>query len=126
MKPVDLRPGASSDRNIAGTLVVDTLVLLVLPPAVANVPRRGRLAVPVVRARDVDATGGDLNRRVLPDVALRPVTFEDWAAIHLWASTEEACRYQPWGPNTAEQTQAFAREAVSAWRQDPRYRYVCC
>ncbi len=61
---------------------------------------------------------------MLPNVALRPITAEDWAPIHLWASTEEACRYQPWGPNTPVQTQAFASDAVAAWHQDPQDRYV--
>jgi len=61
---------------------------------------------------------------VLPNISLRPITFADWSAVHEWASTEEACRYQLWGPNTPAETQAFAHDAVGAWSQDPQDRYV--
>jgi RimJ/RimL family protein N-acetyltransferase len=59
-----------------------------------------------------------------PDVSLRPITVEDWSAVHEWASTDEACRYQPWGPNTPAETQAFAEDAVAAWHEEPQSRYV--
>ncbi len=55
---------------------------------------------------------------------MRPITVQDWSAIHEWASTEEACRYQPWGPNTPAETQAFVDDAVAAWREEPQSRYV--
>ncbi|SCF30738.1 Protein N-acetyltransferase, RimJ/RimL family [Micromonospora marina] len=47
-------------------------------------------------------------------LALRPLTLDDTAAVHRWACLPEACRYQVWGPNTYEQTQAYVREAVAA------------
>jgi ribosomal-protein-alanine N-acetyltransferase len=65
-----------------------------------------------------------LNAVVAPGVFLRPITVEDWPAVHEWASTEEACRYQPWGPNTPAETQAFAEDAVAAWQEEPQSRYV--
>jgi ribosomal-protein-alanine N-acetyltransferase len=61
---------------------------------------------------------------MLPDILLRPISFADWSAVHEWASTDEACRYQPWGPNTPAETQAFAEDAVAAWSQHPQDRYV--
>jgi hypothetical protein len=32
------------------------------------------------------------------EITLRPIDIDDWAAVHEWASTIEACRYQAWGP----------------------------
>jgi ribosomal-protein-alanine N-acetyltransferase len=57
-------------------------------------------------------------------IALRPIEFTDWERVHEWGSSEEACRYQPWGPNTAAETQTFVTEAVAAWSARPRERYV--
>jgi hypothetical protein len=31
-----------------------------------------------------------------------PIDIDDRAAVHEWASTIEACRYQAWGPTVAE------------------------
>ncbi len=58
------------------------------------------------------------------DISLRPITVQDWSAVHGWASTEEACRYQPWGPNTPAETQAFVEDAVMDWHEEPQDRYV--
>jgi ribosomal-protein-alanine N-acetyltransferase len=77
------------------------------------------MATGVSRQSEYDFNGG-----VLPDISLRAITVADWSAVHEWASTEEACRYQPWGPNTPAETRAFARDAVTAWSQDPQDRYV--
>jgi len=30
-------------------------------------------------------------------VTLRPIEMSDWERVHEWASTEPACRFQPWG-----------------------------
>ena len=46
-------------------------------------------------------------------VSLRPLTLGDVDAVHDWAQLPEACRYQAWGPNTYQQTQAFVEAAVS-------------
>lgn len=47
-------------------------------------------------------------------VTLRPLTLGDIDAVHDWARLPEACRYQAWGPNTFEQTQAFVQAALAA------------
>ena len=60
----------------------------------------------------------------LPYVDLRPVAEADWRAVHGWASREEVCRYQAWGPNTEDQTRAFVAEAVAAADERPRTRFV--
>jgi RimJ/RimL family protein N-acetyltransferase len=59
-----------------------------------------------------------------PYVELRLVAERDWRAIHGWASREEVCRYQGWGPNTEDQTRAFVAEAVAAADTWPRTRFV--
>jgi RimJ/RimL family protein N-acetyltransferase len=58
------------------------------------------------------------------DIALRPIDIEDWRAVHEWASTMEACRYEAWGPNTVAETKAFVAQAVSEWQHQPQDRYV--
>lgn len=60
----------------------------------------------------------------VPEIALRPIDRADWPAVHEWASTIEACRYQEWGPNTAAETKAFVAQAVSNWNQQQQDRYV--
>ncbi|MGC5331316.1 GNAT family N-acetyltransferase [Micromonospora sp. DT62] len=47
-------------------------------------------------------------------LTLRPLTLDDTDAVHDWARLPESCRYQAWGPNTYEQTQAYVRAAVAA------------
>jgi [ribosomal protein S5]-alanine N-acetyltransferase len=48
---------------------------------------------------------------------------DDWLAVHTWASRPEFCRYQPWGPNTPEASQAFVKDAAAAWTQSPQVRF---
>ncbi|WP_306212115.1 GNAT family N-acetyltransferase [Actinoplanes sp. RD1] len=47
-------------------------------------------------------------------VALRPLTLDDIAAVHDYARLPESSPFQPWGPNTEEETAAYVREAVTA------------
>ena len=58
------------------------------------------------------------------EIRLRRIASADWTAIHEWASTEEACRFQPWGPNQVDDTKSFVADAVAAWHADPQSRYV--
>ena len=58
------------------------------------------------------------------EITLRPIDIDDWAAVHEWASTIEACRYQAWGPNTVAETKAFVAQAASQWGHEPQDRYV--
>ncbi|TDC10168.1 N-acetyltransferase [Streptomyces sp. 8K308] len=57
-------------------------------------------------------------------VSLERIEFTDWRDVHAWARLPEACRYQPWGPNTEEQTRAFVRAAVEAWTHRPQGRFA--
>lgn len=57
-------------------------------------------------------------------VRLRPIEITDTDRIHEWAALPEACQYQPWGPNTYADTQAFVAQAVEAWAIDPQRRWA--
>jgi hypothetical protein len=43
------------------------------------------------------------------EITLRPIDIDDWAAVHEWASTIEACRYQAWGTNTVSENESLRR-----------------
>lgn len=55
---------------------------------------------------------------------LRPICLTDAGRVHEWASREESCQYQPWGPNTVSDTETFVRDAVRAWDVRPQRRWV--
>lgn len=58
-------------------------------------------------------------------VQLRRPEISDWVRIHEWTSRPESCRFQAWGPNTAEQTRSFTEAAVASWDAgEQRARYV--
>jgi RimJ/RimL family protein N-acetyltransferase len=57
-------------------------------------------------------------------LTLRPPTAGDWVAVHSWGSRPEFSRYQPWEPNTEEQSRAFVRAALEDWSRTPRDRWV--
>jgi ribosomal-protein-alanine N-acetyltransferase len=57
-------------------------------------------------------------------IALRAIRGDDWVAVHEWASSEVACRYQAWGPNTEQETREFVDQAVASWLVEPQERYV--
>lgn len=60
----------------------------------------------------------------LEDLRLRPITCADATRVHEWASQELSCRYQAWGPNSAEGTDAFVADAVRAWQDTAGERQV--
>ncbi|MCA1053732.1 GNAT family N-acetyltransferase [Rossellomorea aquimaris] len=55
---------------------------------------------------------------------LREMVQSDWKDIHAYASREEVCQYQPWGPNTIEDTQTFLKEVLNDANNCPRTRYT--
>lgn len=59
-----------------------------------------------------------------PLLRLRPIASLDTDRIHEWAAQPEACRYQPWGPNSYADTEAFVAAAVEAWSVDPQQRWA--
>ncbi len=57
-------------------------------------------------------------------VSLRPIALDDWRRVHEWASTEAACRHQPWGPNDEADTRQFVVDALGAWTSTASTRRV--
>ncbi|WP_461036845.1 GNAT family N-acetyltransferase [Streptomyces mayteni] len=57
-------------------------------------------------------------------VSLRRIELTDWRDVHSWACLPEACRFQPWGPNTEEQTRAFVLSAAEGWAHRPQRRFA--
>jgi RimJ/RimL family protein N-acetyltransferase len=55
---------------------------------------------------------------------MRPLRLEDWPSVHEWAQREEVCRFQPWGPNSANETQLFVAGALADSAKQPRTRFV--
>lgn len=48
----------------------------------------------------------------------------DWEAVHEYASQEIVSQYQPWGPNTIEESQAFVEEILKDAGKKPRLRFA--
>lgn len=57
-------------------------------------------------------------------IYLREFEYSDWVDVHAYASQDIVCRYQSWGPNTEQQTQAFVQQIIDDARRMPRTRYV--
>ncbi len=68
--------------------------------------------------RGVTAIPAELLRG--PRVALREFTFDDWLAAHEWGADPAVSRFQAWGPNTPEDTQAFVHRVLTAASADLR------
>jgi ribosomal-protein-alanine N-acetyltransferase len=54
---------------------------------------------------------------------LRDIQQDDWKAVHSYSRLDEVVRYQPWGPNSEEESQQFVFVAVEASRASPRTVY---
>jgi RimJ/RimL family protein N-acetyltransferase len=61
-------------------------------------------------------------------VTLRRIEPADWPAVHTWGRLPEFCRFQPWGPDSEEDSRAFVAAAAAAWSDQPqtRYAYLAC
>lgn len=57
-------------------------------------------------------------------IYLRELRFTDWIDVHAYASQERVCRFQAWGPNTEEQTQAFVKQIIEDAQEVPRTRFA--
>ncbi|MDX8291036.1 GNAT family protein [Metabacillus indicus] len=57
-------------------------------------------------------------------IFLREMRQEDWLGVHQYASQERSCAFQPWGPNSEEETKAFVRQVIEDSVKDNRTRYV--
>jgi [ribosomal protein S5]-alanine N-acetyltransferase len=55
---------------------------------------------------------------------LREMVGSDWKAVHEYASQEIVCQYQPWGPNTVEDTKVFINKVLADCKMEPRTRFM--
>ncbi len=54
---------------------------------------------------------------------LRDLVIDDWPAVHAYSSCPDVVQYQPWGPNTPDESRAFVTQIVAAARAVPRRVY---
>ncbi|MFZ3590649.1 GNAT family N-acetyltransferase [Bacillus sp. DJP31] len=57
-------------------------------------------------------------------VTLREFVEIDWIDVHSYASQEVVCQYQPWGPNSEEESEAFVRQVIEEAKRVSRSRFV--
>lgn len=57
-------------------------------------------------------------------LSLREFSKDDWIDVHKYASQYIVCQYQPWGPNTEEDSEYFVDQVVKDSIQQPRTRFV--
>lgn len=55
---------------------------------------------------------------------LREFEQSDWRAVHAYASQEIVSRYQPWGPNTQEETRQYIEEVLARQLEQPRISFT--
>ena len=55
---------------------------------------------------------------------LRELTTSDWIDVHKYASQPIVCQYQPWGPNTEEDTKEFVHQVIKDAARERRTRFV--
>ncbi|NGP45716.1 GNAT family N-acetyltransferase [Bacillaceae bacterium SIJ1] len=56
--------------------------------------------------------------------SIRELKREDEQDVHRYASLEETCRFQIWGPNTREETKAYIDQVLADAASLERSRYV--
>jgi RimJ/RimL family protein N-acetyltransferase len=54
---------------------------------------------------------------------LRDFRFDDFEAVHAYASDPEVVRYMPWGPNTPDDTREFLTRVIAQSAAQPRGEY---
>jgi RimJ/RimL family protein N-acetyltransferase len=59
-----------------------------------------------------------------PRLVLRDLGRDDLPAIHAYGSEPDVVRFQPWGPNTPEDSRAYLRAILEAADEDPRTDYT--
>jgi len=57
-------------------------------------------------------------------VVLRDVILDDCAAIHAYAAQPEVSRFQPWGPNTPDESRAYVEFVLAQAQAQPRTNYT--
>jgi RimJ/RimL family protein N-acetyltransferase len=54
---------------------------------------------------------------------LRPYRLEDWERVHIYGQSADFCKYEPWGPNSEQDSKNFVSAMVREQNDKPRYRF---
>ncbi|MBA2174891.1 GNAT family N-acetyltransferase [Halobacillus locisalis] len=57
-------------------------------------------------------------------IRLREVNEDDWKGVHRYASQNIVCQYQPWGPNTEEDSKGFVQQVLFDAAKETRSRFA--
>ena len=57
-------------------------------------------------------------------VTLRELLENDWIDVHAYASLPSVSRFQPWGPNSEDDSLEFVQQVISDSTEIPRSRFV--
>ncbi|WP_252503863.1 GNAT family N-acetyltransferase [Sporosarcina sp. Marseille-Q4943] len=57
-------------------------------------------------------------------VILREMEENDWKGVHKYASQEKVCQYQPWGPNSEQESEGFVKQVIKDAKKEPRSRFM--
>lgn len=57
-------------------------------------------------------------------IYLRELKHTDWKDVHAYCSQDRVCRFQAWGPNTADQTLSFVSQALDDAQKVPKTRFA--
>ncbi|SFG16985.1 Protein N-acetyltransferase, RimJ/RimL family [Halobacillus alkaliphilus] len=57
-------------------------------------------------------------------IYLREIVEEDWRTVHSYASIPSVSQYQPWGPNTEEQSKGYVNQIIREALHQSRTRYA--
>jgi RimJ/RimL family protein N-acetyltransferase len=57
-------------------------------------------------------------------LVLRDLETNDWPAVHAYSARLDVVQYQPWGPNTPDDSRAFVAQVVAAAKEVPRMIYA--
>ncbi|QTM98859.1 GNAT family N-acetyltransferase [Sediminibacillus dalangtanensis] len=55
---------------------------------------------------------------------LRELKRKDWLDVHAYAALPESSSFQPWGPNTEEQSRQYVNQCMQEACVSPRHRYA--
>ncbi|KZE53317.1 GNAT family N-acetyltransferase [Rossellomorea marisflavi] len=61
---------------------------------------------------------------MMVSIQLRELRQTDWQAVHRYASLEIVSRYQPWGPNSEEETRQYVDEVLRDAAKKDRTRFT--
>lgn len=65
-----------------------------------------------------------INKLMSDRVMIREMEESDWIDVHKYGSLEKVCQFQPWGPNTEQDSKDFVKQVLIDAKREPRSRFV--